>query len=96
LELSGSCDLRERLIDRLLAGRDARTGKKQLLTYLRLADSRLGLSIDFNTALVKDGITRIVNRRKAARTQRKTLKPLRFTSRRFEVEGLARLRPVAR
>jgi GxxExxY protein len=36
--------------------------KKQLLTYLiRLADKRLGLLINFNTALIKDGITRIVN-----------------------------------
>ena len=35
--------------------------KKQLLTYLRLADKRLGLLINFNAALIKDGITRIVN-----------------------------------
>jgi GxxExxY protein len=35
--------------------------KKQLLTYLRLADKRLGLLINFNVALIKDGITRIVN-----------------------------------
>ena len=35
--------------------------KKQLLTYLRLADKRLGLLINFNEALIKDGITRIVN-----------------------------------
>ncbi|MBC7185490.1 MAG: GxxExxY protein [Calditrichaeota bacterium] len=35
--------------------------KKQLLTYLRLADKRLGLLINFNTARLKDGITRIVN-----------------------------------
>jgi GxxExxY protein len=35
--------------------------KKQLLTYLKLADNRLGLRIDFNVALIKDGITRIVN-----------------------------------
>jgi GxxExxY protein len=35
--------------------------KKQLLTYLRLADKRLGLLINFNSALIKDGITRIVN-----------------------------------
>ena len=36
--------------------------KKQLLTYLRLADKRLGLLINFNEALIKNGITRIVNR----------------------------------
>lgn len=35
--------------------------KKQLLTYLRLAGCRLGLLINFNTALIKDGISRIVN-----------------------------------
>jgi GxxExxY protein len=35
--------------------------KKQLLTYLRLANKRLGLLINFNTTLIKDGITRIVN-----------------------------------
>jgi GxxExxY protein len=35
--------------------------RKQLLTYLRRADKRLGLSINFNVALIKDGITRIVN-----------------------------------
>ncbi|MEJ2671569.1 MAG: GxxExxY protein [Deltaproteobacteria bacterium] len=36
--------------------------KKQLLTYLRLADKRLGLLINFNEALIRNGITRIVNR----------------------------------
>ena len=35
--------------------------KKHLLTYLKLADKRLGLLINFNVALIKDGITRIVN-----------------------------------
>jgi GxxExxY protein len=35
--------------------------KKQLLTYLKLADKRLGLLINFHVALIKDGITRIVN-----------------------------------
>ena len=37
------------------------THKKQLLTYLRLADKELGLLINFNEALLKDGITRIIN-----------------------------------
>lgn len=36
--------------------------KKQLLTYLRVADLRLGLLINFGTALIKDGLTRVVNR----------------------------------
>lgn len=35
--------------------------KKQLLTYLRLSDKRRGLLINFGEALIKDGITRIVN-----------------------------------
>ena len=35
--------------------------KKQLLTYLRLANKRLGLLINFNVAVIKEGITRIVN-----------------------------------
>ncbi|HTX35878.1 MAG TPA: GxxExxY protein [Bryobacteraceae bacterium] len=35
--------------------------KKQLLTYLRLGGKRLGLLINFNVALIKDGITRIAN-----------------------------------
>ena len=35
--------------------------KKQLLTYLRLAQKRLGILLNFNTALIKDGITRVVN-----------------------------------
>ena len=34
---------------------------KQLLTYLRLADKRLGLLINFHYALLKNGITRVVN-----------------------------------
>ena len=34
---------------------------KQLLTYLRITDKRLGLLINFNEKLIKDGITRIVN-----------------------------------
>jgi GxxExxY protein len=35
--------------------------RKQLLTYLRLANKRLGLVINFNVALIKDGITRLAN-----------------------------------
>jgi GxxExxY protein len=36
--------------------------KKQLLTYLKLTGMKLGLLINFNEALIKDGITRIVNK----------------------------------
>ena len=35
--------------------------KKQLLTYLRLTDLRLGLLINFGSELIKDGIFRVVN-----------------------------------
>lgn len=34
----------------------------QLLTYLKLANIKLGLLINFNTPLIKDGIHRIVNK----------------------------------
>lgn len=34
---------------------------KILLTYIRLTGLKLGLLINFNEALIKDGITRIVN-----------------------------------
>jgi GxxExxY protein len=36
--------------------------RKQLLTYLRLTDKKLGLLINFNVELIKDGITRVVNK----------------------------------
>jgi GxxExxY protein len=35
--------------------------KKQVLTYLRLTNLKLGLLINFGEALIKDGITRVVN-----------------------------------
>lgn len=35
---------------------------KQLLTYLRITGLRLGLLINFNEKLIKDGIKRIVNK----------------------------------
>jgi len=34
---------------------------KQLLTYLKLTDLKLGLLVNFNTDLIKNGIKRIVN-----------------------------------
>lgn len=34
----------------------------QLLTYLKLTNLKLGLLINFNTPLIKDGIHRIVNK----------------------------------
>ncbi len=35
---------------------------KQLLTYLKLTNIKLGLLINFNEPLIKNGITRIVNK----------------------------------
>ena len=35
--------------------------KKQLLTYLKLLDLHVGLLINFNVSMLREGITRIVN-----------------------------------
>jgi GxxExxY protein len=35
--------------------------RKQLLTYLRLANKRLGILINFDVDLIKDGVARVVN-----------------------------------
>ncbi|MEI2737634.1 MAG: GxxExxY protein [Chitinophagaceae bacterium] len=35
---------------------------KQVLTYLKLTNCKLGLLINFNVALIKDGIHRIANK----------------------------------
>jgi GxxExxY protein len=35
--------------------------KKQVLTYLRLTGHKIGLLINFNEEVVKDGITRLIN-----------------------------------
>ena len=35
--------------------------KKQLLSYLRLSDKEIGLLINFNEVLLKDGIHRVAN-----------------------------------
>jgi GxxExxY protein len=35
--------------------------RKQIITYIRLADKRLGLLINFGEHLIRDGITRVVN-----------------------------------
>ena len=35
--------------------------RKQLLTYLRLSGKRLGVLINFNVPLIKDGISRVAN-----------------------------------
>ncbi|HRM47000.1 MAG TPA: GxxExxY protein [Flavobacterium sp.] len=33
-----------------------------MLTYLRLSDCRLGLLINFNVKLLKEGVRRVINR----------------------------------
>src|SRR4051812_42290231 len=38
-----------------------RVHKKQLLTYLRLLNKRLGILVNFNEELIKDGISRVAN-----------------------------------
>ena len=35
--------------------------KKQLLTYLKLTETKLGFILNFGSALMKDGIERIIN-----------------------------------
>ena len=40
--------------------------KAQLLSYLKLADKRVGLLINFNVVHLRDGIRRIVNNLKPA------------------------------
>jgi GxxExxY protein len=56
----------------------ARVHKKQLLTYLRLADKRLGYLINFGDELIRDGISRIANgvedwgQRRGTRKNRRT------------------------
>jgi GxxExxY protein len=37
--------------------------KKQILNYIRLAGLQVGLLINFNEELLKDGLTRLINNR---------------------------------
>ncbi len=39
----------------------SKSHKKQILTYLRLAQMKLGFLLNFGAAVMKDGITRTVN-----------------------------------
>lgn len=36
--------------------------KKQLLTYLRLANKQIGLLVNFNEEILRNGITRLINK----------------------------------
>jgi GxxExxY protein len=67
--------------------------KKQLLTYLRLADKRLGLLINFHVALIKDGITRVVNGLEDD-PSRKVAKPQRRVETRQPLLGISRAEPL--
>jgi GxxExxY protein len=55
--------------------------KKQLLTCLRLADKRLGLPINFQVALIRDGISASSTVSETMITQRQTRHPLLGISR---------------
>ena len=50
----------------------------QLLTYLRLSDSRIGLLINFNTPLLKWGLKRVVHRFPPPSPGSAPLRPLRL------------------
>ena len=56
LLLEGKVIVELKSIDRVLP-----VHAKQLLTYLRMADCRLGLLINFGESLLKDGFRRVVN-----------------------------------
>ena len=47
--------------------------KKQLLSYLRLSDKQIGLLINFNELLLKDGIFRVANSSSTSKDVREPL-----------------------
>jgi GxxExxY protein len=53
--VAGALIIELKTVDRMLPVHDA-----QLLTYLRLSGIRTGLLLNFNTALLKDGLRRLV------------------------------------
>jgi len=54
--IEGSVIVELKVVDRLLPVHEA-----QLLSYLRLTGKRLGLLLNFNVPVLKDGVKRIVN-----------------------------------
>ena len=48
------------IIDIKSVERSTAVFEAQLLTYLKLMNKRVGLLINFNSALLKDGVTRLV------------------------------------
>ncbi|TAD91115.1 MAG: GxxExxY protein [Bacteroidetes bacterium] len=64
LDLGFRCDLiveRSVIIEVKSVEKTQPVHYKQLLTYLRLANVKLGLLINFNEVLLKDGIRRVAN-----------------------------------
>ncbi len=49
------------IVERKSVEEVAAVHKKQLKTYLKLADKQLGLLINFGAVLIKDGIFRVAN-----------------------------------
>lgn len=64
LELGFKLDLwvdRRVIVDMKAVDQFHEVHRAQLLSYLRLTDTRLGLLINFNEAALKDGVVRVVN-----------------------------------
>jgi GxxExxY protein len=57
LLVEGELVVEVKAVERMLPVHDA-----QILTYLRMSGSRVGLLLNFNTPVLKDGIKRFVNR----------------------------------
>jgi len=67
---------------------------KQLLTYLRVADMRLGLLINFGLVRIKDGIKRVVNGLPEEELCRSSRKGAKGAKKRLSCSFLAFLRKV--
>jgi GxxExxY protein len=52
----------------------------QLLTYLKVADKRVGLIINFNVTVLKSGVKRVVNRYDGPRISPREAPPLRVSA----------------
>lgn len=59
---------------------------KQLLTYLRLMDKRLGLLINFNVDLIKDGIKRVPTDCKVKKITQRRKERQKFKDKKKKVE----------
>ena len=63
LDLGFRADLivEDRVVVEIKISRGELLHKKQVITYLRFTNKKLGLLINFNVDLIKNGISRIVN-----------------------------------